>query len=764
MDIYIVTLVILGLLAVTDLTVGVANDAVNFLNSGVGSKAAPFNKILLVAALGVLVGVFFSSGMMDVAKTGIFNPQYFVLSEVLLIFVAVMFTDLLLLDLFNTFGLPTSTTVSVVAGMFGSALIVSLIKINTGDESLANLAVYLNIASLFKIFSAILISIAFAFIFGFLVQYITRMIFTFDYKAKFRRYGSLWGGVSLTVLSYFIIMKGAKSATFLVELGATEWMFANIGLILIGSMIFWTILFQLIIMIFKNVNILKFIVLLGTFSLSMSFAANDLVNFIGPPLAGLTAYFIALSSNDINNTLLGDLATTKVRAETWMLLSAGAVMVLTLYLSKKTRTVIQTEVGLGRQSEGEEEFDSNLVARAVVKMVISLFDFLKKYTPVSVQSFLSRRFDISAYKPEIASDGTKPSFDLLRASVILIVSSGLISFATSLKLPLSTTYVTFIVAMAAALPDKSWGRDSAVYRVAGVITVISGWFFTAFMAALISATIALIIFFGQVYGLGGMVIFTAFILFRTSKFHKQKESEKILNSASEVEYETEVELNAPGYNSNSLKNVVKESSSFLNSCLNLIVSSYGGLVIEDLKIMKKAKSNSKKINRRLNAMIKKTVDFIKLESSTKETELYLLNLIALSQDITDKTLNLTEQNCSYLDNNHNKLFEEQRNEIKELTSILEEYSLLIGKIYKNSFMINLEDIQVRESNFRKVIEGFRLNQINRIKNISPSMKRTILVMNIFNDIEGIGIMLLKVMEISLKLKSTLNLPENSLTK
>lgn len=749
MDIFIVSLVILAVLAVTDLTVGVANDAVNFLNASVGSRAGSFKMVLFVAALGVLVGVLFSSGMMDVAKTGIFNPQYFVFYEVLIIFVAVMFTDLLLLDLFNTFGLPTSTTVSVVAGMFGSALVVSLLKINVAGEALANLAVYLNIASLFKIFSAILLSIIFAFLFGFLVQYITRLIFTFDYKQRFRRYGAIWAGISLTTLSYFIMMKGAKGARFLVELGVTDWIFENVGLVLISSLIFWTVLFQFILLVFKNVNILRFIVLLGTFSLAMAFAANDLVNFIGPTLASLTAYFIAVGTPDIGNANMAALANSKVQAETWMLLAAGGVMVTTLYFSKKTRSVIQTSVGLGRQAEGEEYFDSNLIARSLVKMVISIVDGFKKITPVGLQKIVANRFDLTKYKPELDENGNPPAFDLLRATVILIVSSGLISFATSLKLPLSTTYVTFIVAMAAALPDKAWGRDSAVYRVAGVITVISGWFFTAFMAALISGSIALVVYFGEIYGLLGMVVLTVFVLIRTAKIHKNKEIER--QTIEEANKEEEAEPTDAPVKSH-IKSILKDSVNYVELIENISCSSYTALSRQDLKALKKANTNSRKLNKKLNSIIKKTVEHIKTDLAIYDAETELVSIISLCQDMADKVVTLSEQNFTYVDNNHHKLFDDQLNDIVEMTKLLNSFSKMISKGFKADGVISLDELVNQEKKFNEMMKSFNKNQITRIRKLPSSMKRNILMMNILNDVEGLGKSMIKIAENLIKLK------------
>lgn len=729
MDFYLIIVIVLIALAILDLTVGVANDAVNFINSAVGAKAAPLKTILIVAAAGVLFGALFSGGMMEVAKKGIFNPQYFILSEVMIIFVAVMFTDVLLLDLFNTFGLPTSTTVSIVAGMFGSALGVSIIKILHSGESAVMLFSYLNTASILTIFSAILLSIAFAFVFGFLVQYITRLIFTFDYKLRLRRFGAIWGGISLTVITFFILLKGIKGASFLMSPEIKMWITQDLGLKFIICCVLWTIILQIIMWIVK-INILKVIVMLGTFALALSFAANDLVNFIGAPLAGLNSYQIAMNSPDIANVNMGELATRNIIADNWLLLIAGIIMVFTLFLSKKVRTVSRTSITLGRQEEGIELFESNAVARGIVRMVVTLFEFIKTITPQSVLDFLDRRFDLSKYQPELDEEGKPPAFDLLRASVILMVSSALISLGTSLKLPLSTTYVTFIVAMSAALPDKAWGRESAVYRVSGVVTVIIGWVFTAFMAATMALIIAFILYYTEIWGLIGMIILTAFIFIRSAKLHKKREHDvQTKELASEVKSNDFIET---------IETALNEISEYFKFASNVVITSYKGLSKHELKPLKKARNNAKDINNQVNLLTKHFLGILKFSKmDDPESELEITRAVAAFQDLADRAHYLSNQNFNYVDNNHHRLVDSQIDEIKIICKSLDEFIAMAADTVVSKEPQKFDELTKSEKDIKEKLRKFSRNQLTRIKKSQDLMKRSMLFLNIITDTEDI---------------------------
>jgi hypothetical protein len=523
-----VAVILLALFAVFDLIVGVSNDAVNFLNASIGSRVAPRFFILIIASLGILAGVTFSSGMMEVARKGIFHPHFFILSELITIFLAVMLTDIILLDLFNTFGLPTSTTVSIVFELLGAAVVVSLLKIVQTEENLLALGSYINTGKAMTIILGILGSVAVAFVCGAFVQFLSRLIFSFDYAASLRRYGAVWGGIALATITYFILVKGAKGSAIMTAETVT-WIKEHTWPILGITSAVSAVLLQ--VLLFLRINILKLIILIGTFALAMAFAANDLVNFIGVPMAGYHAYETAAAAADPMTTTMEALG-GKVQSETALLLLAGAIMVLALWLSKKARTVSATELSLGRQVEGEENYESMPLSRTIVRMIGSCFGVIRNVTPLSVRTAVARRLDSTEYRAETTEE-RRPPFDLLRAAVNLTVASAVISYATSWKLPLSTTYVTFMVSMGSSFADQAWGRESAVYRVTGVLTVIGGWFMTAFLAFTISGLFALAIYFTGSCGVAVLLALVAFILWKTHHKHraraKASEQDEVFN-------------------------------------------------------------------------------------------------------------------------------------------------------------------------------------------------------------------------------------------
>ena len=396
MEFFQIAILILFGLAISDLIVGVSNDAVNFLNSSIGSKVAPRNVIMIIASLGMLAGVTFSSGMMEVARKGIFHPQFFTMPELMTIFLAVMLTDILLLDLYNTFGLPTSTTVSIVFELLGAAVAVSLLKLYTSGDGLGRVLEYINTGKALTIIFGILLSVVVAFAVGALVQFISRIIFTFDYEKRLRRYGALWGGVALSSITYFILIKGSKGASFITP-EVSDFIKGNTWLILLGSFGVCAVLLQ-ILLSFTRVSILKVIVLIGTFALAMAFAANDLVNFIGVPLAGLSSYQVAAATSDPMNTTMEALA-GKVPGNTALLIMAGVIMVITLWVSRKARSVTKTEIRLGRQDEGFERFESTVLSQTIVRLVSSIFDSVGRLFPRSLRGAVNRRFDRSTHRP-----------------------------------------------------------------------------------------------------------------------------------------------------------------------------------------------------------------------------------------------------------------------------------------------------------------------------------------------------------------------------
>ena len=524
MELFLVVVVLLFFLAITDLVVGVSNDAVNFLNSAIGSKVANRNTIMIVASIGIIIGATFASGMMEVARKGIFNPQFFTFSEVMFIFLAVMLTDIILLDLFNTFGLPTSTTVSIVFELLGASVAMAVIKVMGNGEGLSAVSQYINSASALKIILGIFLSVGVAFTVGALVQYITRILFTFDYKKNIKGVGIIWSGISLAAIFYFLLIKGLKGASF-VPASFIAFTANNTFLLLLISAVFMTVVS--FILHTAKVNILRIVVLAGTFSLAMAFAGNDLVNFIGVPLAGFESYNAWSATQESPDTFLMTALAAKYPAQTYMLVIAGIIMVVTLWLSRKAQSVTETEVNLGRQSEGLERFSSNALARVVVRFGNQVGMVMGRSLPESWQKKVRKAFAPINDVDGKNEDDDPPAFDLIRASVNLTVASILIAIATSLKLPLSTTYVSFMVAMGTSLSDRAWGRDSAVYRVSGVLNVIGGWFLTAFSAFSVAGIFAYLLHSFEGYAVVGLLILAMLFIINTFRYHRKTEKKKV---------------------------------------------------------------------------------------------------------------------------------------------------------------------------------------------------------------------------------------------
>lgn len=727
MDYNLITVVLLLGLAVVGLVVGVANDAVNFMNSAIGSKAAPRKIIVLIAGLGILAGVIFSSGMMEVARKGIFNPEYFYMEELLIIFMAVMLQNILMLDLFNTFGLPTSTTVSVVFGLLGGAIAVAALKVIGAGQSFDTVFMHINTINVIKIISAIFLSIIVAFVFGSLAQYIARFVMTFDYQKNLRRYGSFLGGLSLSFIFYFILVKGSKGASFMTE-DTIAWIQSNTLLLILYSFIACTILFQLIIW-FTKINILKIIVLIGTFALAMAFSANDLVNFIGAPFAGLKAYQLAMASDTPNTLLMADMA-KKFPTNTWILLISGLVMVGTLYLSKKARTVTKTEVNLGRQDEGFERFESYMMSRMIVRFFIHLSDYASALIPKKLRGSISQRFDASKFKPEPDENGEYPAFDLVRASVNLIMAAVIISFATSLKLPLSTTYVTFIVAMATALPDRAWGRESAVYRVSGVLTVIGGWFFTAIIGTFVAMILAAVLFYGGILATVFLLSLSVFLIIRSAITHKNREKEQEQDEKQQNTKDNSIESNLEG--------IFDEISNYFNNVISIIDMIYNGISGYELKSLHKSKKKAKKINKILNSIITKMLKLTRLatDEQFENSRVYAKNMAALTS-IADRLNYIASQNHRYVDNNHEKFTQQQLDELKIIMDNFKEIIKLTIKTFDKKDFTLVKSINTGSQAFSEEIDRITKNQLKRIKKSTANFKRSKLFLESLSDYDAI---------------------------
>ncbi|HAF29141.1 MAG TPA: phosphate permease [Bacteroidales bacterium] len=724
---YIVLVVILFALAISDLIVGVSNDAVNFLNSAIGSKVAPRYVIMIIASLGILIGATFSSGMMEVARKGIFHPEQFYFSEIMVIFLAVMLTDVVLLDIFNTLGLPTSTTVSIVFELLGSAVAVALIKIQYLGQTVGDLNTYINSGKALAIISGILLSVVISFTVGAFVMYLTRLVFSFNYKKTFKYFGAIWGGIAITAITYFILVKGAKGSSFLSD-ATTDWININSNLIIIYSFIGWTILLQLLYWIAK-LDILKMIVLVGTFALAMAFAGNDLVNFIGVPLAGLKSFqaFIANPGAEPDGFLMIAL-TGKAKANTVLLLIAGVVMVLTLWFSKKARKVTETEVNLSRQGAGSERFGSSMLSRTIVRAAMDISSVVNKITPKAVQKRIEKRFDSTEYQKKFKNIQDAPSFDMVRASVNLTVASILISFATSMKLPLSTTYVTFMVAMGSSLADKAWGRESAVYRITGVITVIGGWFMTAFVAFTFAFIIALVISWGGAIAIVAFVLIAFYTVIRMHlSFNKREAEDKKIKRLADEDLRTE----------NIMTKCSLEVRNMLKSVVSVFNDTVVGLTNEDRKLLKKVCKEVEDLNtdaKYLKTNVHNTL--LKLQEEEGETGHYYVQVIDYLREMAHALTFISYPGYDHIDNNHKPLLPAQIIELNELNEAVSDlFNNILITIDTNEFS-NIPNLIEKQQVILDILKDCRKKQIKRIKHNEAGTRNSTLYLGILNEIKN----------------------------
>lgn len=707
LTVYLIIVIVLFFLAISDLIVGVSNDAVNFLNSAVGSKAASFRVILAVAALGILVGCTFSTGMMEVARKGIFNPGNFYFSEIILLFLAVMVTDIILLDTFNSFGMPTSTTVSIVFELLGAATAFTLIKVYTQSGAL-EMSAYINSGKALAIISGILLSVVIAFSVGVVFQYVTRLLFSFDYKRSFKYFGAIWGAFAITAITYFMLIKGANGASFMTD-AMRNAISENTTGILGGSFVFWTLILSVIAW-FTQWDILKGIVLIGTFSLAMAFAGNDLVNFIGVPLAGYNSYelFVAAGGENADQFAMIGLA-GKVPTPTFLLLGAGAIMAVTLWRSTKARSVIKTSLDLGRQRVGYERFNSFAASRTLVRSFNKAAKFVNEHLPGDLNESVNRRFDQTPFIEKQARLGTEaPSFDMIRAASTLVVASILISIGTSFKLPLSTTYVTFMVFMGTSLADGAWGRESAVYRVSGVLSVVGGWFFTAFSAFTVAFVIAGIFYFGGHLAIIPVILLSAYIVYRTHKHHGRRmaEEQDLEDSIIEGAF-TKITLVAKS---------ARHLDNFLERFNRVIGGTLDGLEAENLQQLNDALKACRELNRR-TSKAKNSVNEILDRVAEEELEAAQFYVLAVDyiNEMAVHAFAIVKPSLDHVDNSHKPLLPEQ---IEELRFINDE---LVSRIEATVFALQGLDGErpspslVVMKPFGKQLRRVRKSQIQRIK-------------------------------------------------
>ena len=728
-NIYLFMLVALAVLALADLIVGVSNDAVNFLNSAIGSKALSFRVIMIVASVGVAAGAIFSSGLMEVARKGIFNPEMFVFSEIMVIFIAVMITDILLLDFFNTLGLPTSTTVSIVFELLGAAVAMALLKIYTGDAT-EELIAFINVAKATQIVLGIFLSIVFAFSIGAIVQYISRLFLSFHYQEKPKWMSALFGGMALTAITYFIIIKGIKGTPYAGETlpllgGMTLGEFAETELITVSSiaLVFWTLISMIWVRFW---DIYKMIIAVGTFSLALAFAGNDLVNFIGVPIAAWQSYQSWLASGIAPELFsMGGLA-AKVATPTIFLFVAGLVMVLTLWTSTKAKKVVKTTIDLSRQDKTEERFESNALSRGLVNAFVRTTGVINRMIPTPIQNLITKQFTQPTHEEAVIKKGDLPAFDNVRASINLTVAAVLISIATSYKLPLSTTYVTFMVAMGTSLADRAWGSDSAVYRVAGVINVVGGWFLTAFIAFTACALLVTFIYFAKLVAIIILLIFSAIILYR-NYIRSQKES-KTLKEEDEL-YMTEV---------GSVQGLIAESaynvSRMVRRANEIYKNTIHGLSTENLDTLKKNKRSVRKLENEISTLRDQLYYFIKeLDEDSVKASKFFIGLIDCLEDMC-QSLELLNKKCQkHVSNKHKKI---KYTQIKALKTIENELEDLFSEI-RFTFDLNdfdqIKDILPKKEILFSSINSRIQDQVSRTRTEESSPKNTTLFFVILSE-------------------------------
>jgi len=721
--VFILLVVVLILLAISDLVVGVSNDAVNFLNSAIGSKSAPFWIIMIIASAGIMAGATFSEGMMEVARKGIFHPEMFGFNEIMIIFLAVMLTDIILLDTFNTLGLPTSTTVSIVFELLGAAVAISILKISNADDTNANIGEYINTGKALLIIAGILLSVVVAFTVGSLVQFLVRVVFSFNYKKTYRNFGAIWGGVAIAAITYFILVKGSKGAAFMSS-DTKDFIKHNTWQIIGLSFVLWTILLA-ILQFLAKVNILKVIVLVGTFALAMAFAGNDLVNFIGVPLAGLESFNQWMDSGvSPADFSMGGLA-AKVKTPTLYLLTAGIIMVITLWISKKARSVTATELNLSKQDHGYEKFEANSFSRFVVRQSLKVSNTLSFIVPQKVSKAIEERFI-----PKSKEDkDTSSAFDLVRASVNLTVASILISLATSFKLPLSTTYVTFMVAMGTSLADGAWGRESAVYRVSGVATVIGGWFFTAFMAFTAAFIVALLVSWTNFYAVPVLIAIAVIALIKSKRAHKVREEEdtKIINYEKEEKEDVDIKERC----SINVVNTITRASEVFEKTINLVE-------IEDRKKLKKLSKEVDKLNKKTKSL-KDGVDavIIELQEDSIETGHYYVQVLDYLREIAHSLTFITRPIFEHFDNQHNGFTKEQNKELFEVNKQIQLLFKAILKIIKKNDFGNIEEQLKTQQEILDLLHVTRKHQIKRIKNAQVGTKNSVLFLSIVSETKNL---------------------------
>lgn len=714
---YLALILLLFLLAIVDLIVGVSNDAINFLNSAIGSKAAPMKIILGVAGIGVMVGVLFSNGMMEVARDGIFNPSLFYFNEIIFIFLAVLLTDILLLDFFNALGIPTSTTVSVIFELFGAAVGIILIKRLSGNID-ADFLDFIHLNSIAEISIGILASIFIAFCVGAIVQFCSRAFFTFDYQSRLKSLGVFLGGLSLTAITYFILIKGLAGSE-LMRVDFSQTIHEHGLIILLLSFVFWTSFSWLYIRFFKK-NVLKLIIVSGTFALALAFAGNDLVNFIGVSVAAFQSFALwkhaFLETGVLPSEFLMTGLTKEVQTPLLILFVAGIVMVMVLWFSNKAHYVLQTGIDLGRQGEGHERFKPTRLSRKIVRYALFVGQTFSHLLSDSFQKKLSKPFDKTKQNNNQHSSA-KPAFDKLRAAINLVLASVLISIGTNFKLPLSTTYITFMVAMGTSFGDRAWDRDSAVYRVAGVVKVIGSWALTAFIAFLTAAIMAMMLWFGS-YGMLILLVILAFgfIIWNSIKNKKRQEREEEQKRYNKVDILTISEMTS--VSSEYIIDVIEANNVLLREVIN-------NLGYHDASRFKATLKKRVQQEQRIERMRANMISSVKtIEESALEASRFYIAVIGSLEAIVVGMSKITTQAHGHVDNNYKNL---KFSQIKALKRIDEKFNRANARLIAVFQAEDFEEIDVAVADFQRLKENIssEINrQILRIKQEENNPKHT----------------------------------------
>ena len=743
--IYLGIVLFLFVLAIFDLVVGVSNDAVNFLNSAIGAKAASFKTIIFIAGVGVFIGAALSNGMMDIARHGIYQPQHFYFAEIMCIMLAVMLTDVVLLDVFNTMGMPTSTTVSMVFELLGGTFALALIKVYSSEGTLG-LGDLINTDKALSVIMAIFVSVAIAFFFGMLVQWLARIVFAFNYKKHMKYSIGIFGGLAATSIIYFMLIKGLKDSSFMTA-EYKQWIHENTLTLVAAFFVFFTILMQ-ILHAFK-VNVFKVIVLMGTFALALAFAGNDLVNFIGVPLAGYSS-FMDYTANGQAAGADGYLMTSLLgpaKTPWYFLFGSGAVMVIALATSKKAHNVIKTSVDLSRQDEGEENFGSTPIARTLVRFSLTMANGISKIVPEGTKRWMDSRFR----KDEaILADGA--AFDLVRASVNLVLAGLLIALGTSLKLPLSTTYVTFMVAMGTSLADRAWGRDSAVFRITGVLSVIGGWFITAGAAFTICFFVALIIYYGGTAAIVLLIALAVFMLIRSQvMYKKRKEKEKgnetlkqLLTSTDNSEVLRLLQVHTREELAKVLafteENFERTSTSFLHENLRGLRRSMGAVKFEKQLIKQMTRTG--------------TVAMSHLDNNTiLEKGLYYYQGNDFASELVYSVGRMCEPCLEHVDNNFMPLDAIQKGEFADVTEdITNLLQICRQRIESNDYNGMEEDIR-KANDLNGQLSHLKRQELQRIQSHTGSIKVSMVYLTMVQEAQNVVTYTTNLLKVSRKFQA-----------